>query len=162
VANELGESHKTKRANLRRLAENLGTTSETVLTQQQIELLANLREARQQRNQVRAEVQKAEAFLASHKARMKNLQPAAVTDAAVDAALKAEPEGSELLGRSARCKAVIKDYEMNAVDPREATRVRAERELKSLDKKLAKRREEVRAELLTALKQKAEGDADAV
>jgi capsular exopolysaccharide synthesis family protein len=160
VANELGEGHKTKKANLRRLAESLGTTSEAVLTQQQIELLASLRDARGQRNAARADVHKAEAALAAHVARTRDLKAPPVPATAVEAALKTEDASAQLLSRAARCRDIIKDYQTNAVNPREPTRVRAERELKKAEAKLEKRRAEVRAELAAAAKERAQAEAD--
>jgi capsular exopolysaccharide synthesis family protein len=162
VYNETLESHKQKKTNLKRLAESLGTTSEAVLTQQQLEILKSLDQAKVQRNQFRTEVLKAEAAVAAHAAKGKGLPEVTITEAVVQKVLHDEPEHAKLLERAGALKKIIKDYQENAVNPYEITRVKAERALKTVMVQLNRRKGQLRAELKKRQQEQIQADHEAI
>jgi polysaccharide biosynthesis transport protein len=147
IFNQTSERLKTKNANLRKIAEEKGISPTEVLTQQQQQLLENLRSAKDARNSLHTELVKTKANLAALDARFGALQVAPVTEAEVDARLKADPEAAATKVQINKLKEITRYYEEHRIDPTEPTWVAAKRRLETLNKEIDLRREEIRAEL---------------
>jgi capsular exopolysaccharide synthesis family protein len=159
--NESAESLKTKQANLKRLAENLGTDSSGTLTQIQLQVLENLHDAKQARNQTSGELFKARALLDAHIAQLGLMKKVKVSEVQIEAAVKADPEASALKVRIDKVNDVVQNYLDNAREPEKEPTYRGAVRLKSeLEEKFAKRRDEIKAELLSRFDDKSIDDHD--
>src|SRR5262249_61032015 len=116
------------------------------------------RHAQPQRNAARPAPRRAGPPPAPREARLKAAPPVKVTDADVAAALKNETEAAQLLAKATRYREIIRDYKENAVNPYEATRVKAERALADVRRQIDARRKRVRASLEKHLKEQAAAD----
>jgi polysaccharide biosynthesis transport protein len=158
---EASDTLKTKKANLDRLAKQLGTTSNETLTQIQLQVLENLHDAKQARNQTRTELVKAQALLDAHTTRMDLMKEKGLADVQIDAVVKTDVEAISLKSHIEKCQNVIQHYLTNAVDPeREPTYRDAVRAKKEYEIRFAKRREELKAELLARFDGKVLDDHD--
>ncbi|HZT80483.1 MAG TPA: AAA family ATPase, partial [Gemmataceae bacterium] len=158
---EAGNRLRKKKDSLREMADELGTSEAAALTQKQVTMQAYLGELKKQHAQARAELMKAKAKLASHRSQEKALTDPPVPEAAVTEVVEADPEVKQHLTRISRLQEVVADYEQRAVNPNETVKLRAERELASLRKKVDGRREQARSALVERLRQKAKADYDA-
>jgi capsular exopolysaccharide synthesis family protein len=147
IYNETNDGLKTKTANLERLAKQTGTSVKEALTQQQLQLLENLRSAKDQRNAVRIDLLKTKANLAALDARVAVMQDLPVSEAEVEAKLKADTEASATRVTIAKLKEVDQHFRDNHVDPTWPTWVAAQRKLKALNEEINERKESIRAEL---------------
>jgi succinoglycan biosynthesis transport protein ExoP len=147
--NEAAESLKTKNANLNRLAAAVGTNSNETLTQMQLQVLENLHDAKQARNQTRAELFKAQALLDSHDLSKSFMKENKLDDVQVDATLRVDPEAAEIKKRISDVNKVVQHYLTNAREPeKEPTYRSAVRRKADLEQDYAKRRDEIKKELL--------------
>ena len=147
--NEALDSLKTKNANLNRLADSLHTTSNEQLTQMQLQVLENLHDAKQARNQTRAELFKAQALLDSHELSKSFMKENKLDDVQIDATLRVDPEAVEIKKRLSDMNKVVQHYLTNARNPeKEPTYCSAVRRKADLEQDYAKRREEIKKELL--------------
>jgi capsular exopolysaccharide synthesis family protein len=159
--NEASDSLKTKVANLQRLAATLGTDSSGALTQIQLQILETLRDDKQARNQTRAELFKARALLDAHREQLSAMKRVKLSDVQVEAAVKADTEAAALKVRIDKVQDVVQHYLDNAREPdkeptyRGAVRLKAE-----LEEKYAKRREQVKADLIARYDEKQLDDHD--
>jgi capsular exopolysaccharide synthesis family protein len=147
--NEALDSLKTKHANLNKLADSLHTTSNETLTQMQLQVLENLHDAKQARNQTRAELFKALALLDSHLLSKDFMKENKLDDVQVDAALRVDLEATDIKKRISDVNKVVQHYLTNARDPeKEPTYCSAVRRKADLEQDYAKRRDEIKKELL--------------
>lgn len=147
VYRETHESIKTKKANLKNLAEKLGTPDKESVARQREELISGLRELRTQRVSMRVELINAESQLAAVEQKAKAMQQVEITEPVLAAALDADPTGRVLLNKIERLQAIIRDYDNSSPRKDEPTRVRAERLLRDQEMLLAKRRQDLHADL---------------
>lgn len=159
--NDLSANLKTKKSNLSRLAEELGTLDDDLLQRQRDEIDANIRDLRTQRNLLVRELDRAVVNRNILDAQAKSIAtlpppasppappgPPPVTDAEVDQALERDPDANRFLQRKRAAEALVRDYDQNTVDPlREPVRIRAAQEVALMNTQLNRRRGDVRAEL---------------
>jgi succinoglycan biosynthesis transport protein ExoP len=147
--NEAADSLKTKNANLNRLAASVGTNSNETLTQMQLQVLENLHDAKQARNQTRAELFKAQALLDTRKIQMSFMKENKLDDVQIEAAVKADPEAAEIKKHIGEVNKVVQHYLANAREPEKESTYRASLRRKAdLEQDYAKRRDELKKELL--------------
>jgi hypothetical protein len=147
IFNETNDSLKSKNASLRRIADQTGISPTDVLTQQQQQTLENLKSAKDARNGYHTDLIKARANLQALDARVGAIHLLEVTEADVDARLKADPEAAALKVTITKLKDIIRYYKDNRIDPTEPTWVAAERKLGSLNKEMDQRKDDIRTEL---------------
>jgi capsular exopolysaccharide synthesis family protein len=147
IFNETNDGLKTKTANLERLAKQTGTSVKEALTQQQLQLLENLRSAKDQRNVIRTDLIKVRANMAALDARKAAQQDFPITEAEVEAKLKADTEAAAIRLQITKLKDIDRYYRDNKVDPTEPTWVAARRKLDSLNEEIKQRKEDLRNEL---------------
>src|SRR5262249_2253538 len=118
-------------------------------------------EAKQARTQTRGELFKAEALLNAYNARKDVVKEAKVSDTQIDAMLKTDPEANESRKHIDECQRVAQHYLDNATEPEKEPSYRnAIRKKSEWEGKLAKRREEVKAELLARFDDKGNDNSD--
>jgi polysaccharide biosynthesis transport protein len=150
-----------KKASLEKNAKGYDTTSDASLTQTQVTLLENLRNAKQDRYQMRSELFKNESMLEAHTAQMKKLKETQLSDAQIETAIKADPEASRLKERLEKCREIVQHYLDNAREPEKEPSYRAALKLKAdIEQQYARRRAEVKAEVQARFDEKLLEDHD--
>jgi polysaccharide biosynthesis transport protein len=144
VYGEASDNLRKKKADLKKLAESLGTTDKESLTQQQIQLLESVRDARMARNQTASELFKSQGDLDAIKTRLEAMQHAPVALPDVEIALDADADYKQLTDRLKRMETLVSDYGDNSRQP---TAIEARRIAQDLKKKLEVRRTEVEAKI---------------
>jgi capsular exopolysaccharide synthesis family protein len=144
VYGETSDSLKKKRADLKKLADSLGTTDKDTLTQQQVQILESLRDARNYRNQTASELFKTQALLDAHKTRLEALKKAPVAAPDLEAAVDTDTEYKQFAERLKRMETLVSDYGEGS---REPTAIAARAKVTELKKKLDERKAEVEAKL---------------
>ena len=144
VYGETSENLRKKKADLKKLADSLGTTDRDSLTQQQMQLLESERDARSTRNQLASELFKAQADLNAQVTRLETLKKVPVTCPDLEAALDTDVETKQLTERLKRVDGVLSGF---AEEPREPTAIMGRGISRELKEKLEQRKKEVEAKL---------------
>ncbi len=137
---ETNDRLNKKKADLRKLADQLGTSDKESLTQQQIQHLDALRDARNARNQAASELFKTQASLDAHKTRLDALKRAPVAEPDLEAAIDTDAE-TKLL--SDRLKHLENQLAYYGETSREPTAIEGRRLVRQLKKQMEDRRAEV-------------------
>lgn len=151
VYGETNDGLKKKKADLKKMADQLGTTDKEVLTQQQQQMLEALRDAKNARNQIASDLFRAQASLDAHKTRLATLQRAPVAEPDLEIAVDADPEMKQLAERIKRMDALAADY---GPESREPTAKAARAKVLELKKKQEDRRAELAAKLKRAVEKR--------
>ncbi len=131
------------------------------LTQMQLQILDNLHDTKVARNQIRANLLQAESTLDAHVAQMEAIKKIKLSDTQIDTATKADPKAAALETHLDRVKEVIQHYLDNAQHPEQEPTYRAAVRLKAeLEEKYAKRRAEVKADVLARFEDQLKEDHD--
>jgi capsular exopolysaccharide synthesis family protein len=144
VYGETNDSLRKKRADLKKLAEQLGTTDKETLTQQQTQLIEALREARNFRNQTASKLFDLQATLEANNSKLESLKRAPVTAPDIELALDTDAEYKLLADRLKRMEQLVSDF---GTGSREPTAIEARRISGELKSKLETRKTEVEAKL---------------
>jgi capsular exopolysaccharide synthesis family protein len=148
VYDESNANLKTKKANLKRLAADLGTVDKDTLNRQRDEILSKIRELRSERHPLRQELLRSQGTLESQEAQLKAMEDYKIDDADVDAVLEHNPSAKTLLTRVQIDKQLIDYYDRRSTDPKsEPARIRAVKDLEDIEPKLTKLREAARNEI---------------
>jgi capsular exopolysaccharide synthesis family protein len=141
------EKLRKSRDELVRLAKQFGTSDSKTLTQMQLLTMTTFGKLKDQYLQAKYELMKAQGRLKAYKAHAPtDDQP--VPEAIVNQALQADSLAKHHLSRITSLKAVVEDYEQNAVRGVEESGARRARQgLQEAEKALEARRQELRAEL---------------
>jgi hypothetical protein len=147
--NEANNTLKAKRKALEKLGEDLKTQDPAVILQQQMERMQSLTYSKQQWSQTRFKRLEMEADINAHDEKMRALEKMPVPEHALQAALDADPVCKRLEDQVEKFEAIARRYERNTINPRlEPTYIGAKTEVADLQKKLEKRRAELRAKLV--------------
>jgi capsular exopolysaccharide synthesis family protein len=152
------EKLRTKRETLRKRADELGTSDSLALSQKQMVLLQTHAELRRQLSTTQYESLKAQAKLATYKARAAGMENQALADAAVLEAFEADLRCKGLATRVGNLERLVMEYERTAVSPSEHALVQARRRLESTRQDLKARQAEIRKTVVTKIQQKARGE----
>ncbi len=138
---------KQKQENLAQMTKRAGDIDPQLVPLRLSELQTSIREAHTQRSNIRYEVQKAEADLVSHKLRMKSIKESAVSPAAVEMALKADPVAQNLKGLIKHCQDIIDDFEQKTPGKMYPSLVANKNRIKTAQAKLKNRIKELKEEM---------------
>jgi succinoglycan biosynthesis transport protein ExoP len=141
---------KRKQESLASLARQGANTDPQLVLVQLNELQSRIREATSQRNNIRLELAKSEADLASHQERIKASKEMAVSPAAVEAALKADPKAAALEKVIERAQETIDDFEQKAPGQPFPSLMAARGRIRKAQADFAKRKKQVGEELARA------------
>jgi capsular exopolysaccharide synthesis family protein len=144
VYGETADGLRKKKADLKKLADSLGTTDKESLTQQQIQLLDSLREARASRNQIASDLFRTQAALDAHKTRLETMKRAPVAAPDLEAAVDVDADYKQLAERLKRMETLATDF---GAGSREPTAIEARRKVRELKQRLETRRGEVEAKV---------------
>ena len=140
-------SLKQKRDSLREMTKKSGIPDPQLLSLHLNELQSRIRDATTQQNGIRLELVRAQADLASHKARMSALKDPTISLAALEAALKADPEAQGYQSLISRYRDVVADFEEKTPGQQWPTLIAAKNKIKNLQAKLDKRKKELEEDL---------------
>ncbi len=140
-------SLKQKRDSLKEMTKKSGIPDPQLLSLHLNELQSRIRDATTQQNGIRLELVKAQADLASHKARISALKDPTISLAALEAALKADTEAQRYQGLISRYQDVVTDFEEKTPGQQWPTLVAAKSKIKNLQVKLDKRKKELQEDL---------------
>lgn len=158
---------KQKKNNLREMTRKLGTLDKDALARQREEMLAELRDLRNQRIPIRTALAKAEAEL-----KVLDIQlpppPAAtippaprIEDQQLESALRSDAVAGPMFARINAAKEIIRYYNEKATQPeREIPWQRAQRELSIAQGEVERRREQLRTEINERLATKYQQEID--
>jgi capsular exopolysaccharide synthesis family protein len=145
VYGETGDRLRKRRADLKKLADQLGTTDKETLSQQQMQLLDSLRDARNALNQANSELFKTKALLDAHNTRIeavKHAPPPSGPD--LETALDTDTEYKQLYDRLKRVQDVIDGFGEGSRQP---TYIAARDVARGLKKKIETRKSELAEKL---------------
>jgi capsular exopolysaccharide synthesis family protein len=134
-----------KKDRLKEMTKDIGTTETLTLTQKQLSLLNMLTEQRKNLALAKGELLKAQLQLKSHRAQEPKMPELPSVDAAVNEALEADPDVKHARDRIDKYQEFISDYERRAVNKNDSELKRVRHEHEKLEKKIADRREKLRA-----------------
>lgn len=157
IYGEAVDSLKTKKDNLKKVAQNLGTTDPNLWREQRLELVTSLRDAKQQHVQIGFKLVEARAALDSFDLKIKSRQtqpdaaapkteeedPQAVEADAVHQAEEADHETHQLHDRLERMEEVIADYQRKGFRPDYIAIVNIRQKMDSVKRQLARRHEAI-------------------
>ena len=144
VYGETSDSLRKKKADLKKLADSLGTTDKDSLTQQQMQLLESERDARNARNQASSELFRAQASLNAHVTRLEALKKSPVAGPDLELALDTDAEYKQLGERLKRIDGILAGYSEGS---REPTAIMGREISRDVKKKIETRKTEVEAKL---------------
>lgn len=145
VYGDTGDSLRRKRADLKKLADQLGTTDKETLTQQQIQLQESLRDARNALNLVASKLFDAQSMRDGYKTRleaMRNAPPPSGPD--LEQLLEIDVEYKQLTDRLKKIQEVADSFGESSSEP---TAKRARQVVGDLKKKSEARKNEVAEKL---------------
>lgn len=157
---QINEKVRLKKETVRKLADDLGTSEREALTQQQVNLRAYAGELSRQHAGLKFQVLSADAKLKAHKARRPDLEKLPVSEAAVNEAIAADSTVKQMILKLNALEAVISEYAYSAVDPREPTRVKAERRRDEVKKELDAVMAKLRGEAVKQMRLRAQAEYD--
>jgi capsular exopolysaccharide synthesis family protein len=141
--NEAIEGLKTKKNNLHKLAQQLGTNDPVVLVQRLTEVMGNLRDAQGQRNQLALEIIRAQSEIETLDTQLKALKdPDAPPPAAVRPAVENDAEIREIRTRLHKVQSVVEEFESRRMQDRPSAIATYELRAK-LEARAAKRIKEI-------------------
>ena len=129
VYGETSDDLRKKKADLKKLADSLGTTDKESLTQQQMQLIESSRDARNARNQISGELFKTQANLDTFKSRLESLKRTPVPALDLEAALDIDLEYKKLTERLKPIETLVNDFGENSKEP---TAIRARKKVVDL------------------------------
>ncbi|HEY7312729.1 MAG TPA: polysaccharide biosynthesis tyrosine autokinase [Gemmataceae bacterium] len=141
---------KRKQESLASLNKNNNSTDSQQILFQLNEMQARIVGATNQQSNIRLDLEKAKADLASHKTRIAAIKDMAVSPAAVEAALKADPKAAALEKSIEKAQDVIDDFERLTRGPAWPSHTAARNRIKKAQRDFAKRKKEVQEELARA------------
>lgn len=153
-----GEKLRLKRETLKKLAEDLGTGDSQALSQKQVNILSLYNESRRQHQQVLFELMRMEGRMKAHQARASEIEEMPIPDSMVNEVMEQDPRIKQYTLRMAQIRDIVEEYRANAVDAKEPTRVRAEKQLETLQQDMEKRMVELRGDVLKRMREKNKGD----
>ncbi len=158
---EAAANLESKNAAARRTADLLHINFNETPTIMQMQVLENLHEAKQARNQTLSELIKTQALFDAHNAQIQALKKTKLSDLQIEAAIKADPEAAKLKADVDVCEKIIRRYLDEARDPeKEPTYHAARRRKADLEKQYAQRRDEIKKDLLSRFDEKQIDDHD--
>ncbi len=112
ILNEAVDSLKNKKETLKKMADTLGTNDPAVLVQRLTEVMGQLRDVQQQRNQLDLEIIRANAELENLDAQLQSVKdPEAPPPASLRPAIESDAELRELRTRMQRVQSVIEEFD---------------------------------------------------
>jgi capsular exopolysaccharide synthesis family protein len=145
VYGETGDSLRRKRSDLKKLADQLGTTDKETLSQQQMQLLESLRDARNALNLITSKLFDAQAMREAHRTRIEAMKNAPLPSGPdVESLLDTDAEYKLLSDRLKRVQEVVDSFGESS---REPTYKRAVQVVAELKKKMETRKTEVAEKL---------------
>lgn len=156
------EKLRVKRETLRRRADELGTSDSQAMTQRQLIQLGSLNELKKQHSQIRFELLQAQGKLAAQELRSKTPPTITVPEAAVDERLSADEEARKHRTRIAKLDEIIRDYELHATNPNEASLIRARTHRDAAQKEIERRRQVIQEGLLAEQRRRQQAEHGAL
>lgn len=135
---------RTKKENLKRLADELGTLDSEAARLKQQNALATLTAAKTTHNNLRLQLLSAETRLAAHKAQKKLMVEAPVSESALAEAYDSDMTLKAHMARLRRAEDLFNEYRTHVRDPNNPVRLRAAEEVGSVKRKIETRKAEIR------------------
>lgn len=134
-----------KKDRLKEMMKDVGTTEQLTLTQKQLSLLNMLTEQRKNLATAKGELLKSQLQLKSYRAQAPKMPELPNMEAAVNEALEADPDVKHARDRIDKIQEVVLDYERRAVNKNDPDLKKLRHEIEKQEKKLADRREKLKA-----------------